>query len=250
MEWIVRTLDGQQVLSSLRLADRLATQGVIIGSSRENADVLFEDQSVADGHARLWLDDRDGLTIEDLGTGHETFVNDQRVRMPYTKVPLGVGQNFTLGKARFEIAVRRTTGTAPRSEKCKIPLDAELDQDVARNELEIMLSTFDRWGRVLQRRVRRPAIVHEPIELCSIGREPLGDNFVVDGEFVSRAHATIGYHPVLGWVIRDDGSRNGTLVNDTEQRIGKEWVAIERRTIYIGDHPINISHLSNKAWLD
>jgi pSer/pThr/pTyr-binding forkhead associated (FHA) protein len=48
----------------------------------------------------------------------------------------------------------------------------------------------------------------------SIGRDP-GNTLFVDVHDVSRRHATIVTHGA-GWAVMDQGSRNGTFVNDQQ----------------------------------
>lgn len=65
-----------------------------------------------------------------------------------------------------------------------------------------------------------------------IGREPTQDIALVGDTTSSRRHARLGYDDVNGWVLRDQGSANGTWVNG---------VRVQEQPVYPGDM-IRIGH--------
>ncbi len=258
MEWIIRSAGGIDTVLSSK-TQTLETSGLVIGSSAK-ADFRLADPSVADNHARLHLGKigKDALSIEDLGSGRPTIVNGQHLRMPYEQMPLGVGSRIMIGQIELEVLARRNTGTGstrpvpPDAKPPPLPPDAAIGTPW--DELEIMLSTFDKWGMAVQRRIRRDPAVGSPIQLSVIGRTRESSDFVVDVPSISRPHAAIGYDLAAGWVICDLGSTNGTLVPDGKfdewRPVGKDWAPISGKKIRLGDHEVRLSRLFVHTWLE
>jgi neutral peptidase B len=80
---------------------RDAADGLIIGRSPEQADLVIADQSVSRKHARLRLKGSD-LAIEDLDSANGTVV-DGRVIKAGRPVPLDPGGEVELGAVRLTL---------------------------------------------------------------------------------------------------------------------------------------------------
>ena len=93
---------GQAVRLTIA-AERLreTADGLVLGRSAEQADLVIADQSVSRKHARLRLKNND-LAIEDLDSANGTVV-DGRVIKAGRPVPLDPGADVELGAVRLTL---------------------------------------------------------------------------------------------------------------------------------------------------
>lgn len=78
--------------------------GLVIGRSSENADLVVNDARVSRAHCRLRLTDG-GLTVEDLGSTNGTFLNDARLQ-PQQPHAVGSGDRVKLGSVELLVSQR------------------------------------------------------------------------------------------------------------------------------------------------
>lgn len=102
--WVLSGFDGagqavRLTVSGSKLRD--AADGLIIGRSAEQADLVIADQSVSRTHARLRLKGSD-LAIEDLESANGTVV-DGRVIKAGRPVPLDPGAEVDFGAVRLTL---------------------------------------------------------------------------------------------------------------------------------------------------
>jgi len=104
LAWVLSGFDGAGQAVRLTVAEaklRDAADGLIIGRSPEQADLVIADQSVSRKHARLRLKSND-LAIEDLDSANGTVV-DGRVIKAGRPVPLDPGAEVELGAVRLTL---------------------------------------------------------------------------------------------------------------------------------------------------
>jgi hypothetical protein len=104
LTWVLSGFDGagqavRLTVSGSKLRD--AADGLIVGRSAEQADLVIADQSVSRTHARLRLKAND-LAIEDLESANGTVV-DGRVIKAGRPVPLDPGAEVELGAVRLTL---------------------------------------------------------------------------------------------------------------------------------------------------
>lgn len=104
LAWVLSGFDGAGQAVRLTVAGaklRDAADGLIIGRSPEQADLVIADQSVSRKHALLRLKGSD-LAIEDLDSANGTVV-DGRVIKAGRPVPLDPGAEVELGAVRLTL---------------------------------------------------------------------------------------------------------------------------------------------------
>jgi hypothetical protein len=104
LAWVLSGFDGAGQAVRLTFAEaklRDAADGVVLGRSPEQADLVIADQSVSRKHARLRLKSGD-LAIEDLDSANGTVV-DGRVIKAGRPVPLDPGTEVELGAVRLTL---------------------------------------------------------------------------------------------------------------------------------------------------
>lgn len=104
LSWVLSGFDGAGQAVRLTIAEaklRDAADGLVLGRSPEQADLVIADQSVSRKHARLRLKSGD-LAIEDLESANGTVV-DGRVIKAGRPVPLDPGAEVELGAVRLTL---------------------------------------------------------------------------------------------------------------------------------------------------
>jgi hypothetical protein len=104
LAWVLSGFDGAGQAVRLTVAEaklRDAADGLIVGRSPEQADLVIADQSVSRKHALLRLKGSD-LAIEDLDSANGTVV-DGRVITAGRPVPLDPGAEVELGAVRLTL---------------------------------------------------------------------------------------------------------------------------------------------------
>jgi pSer/pThr/pTyr-binding forkhead associated (FHA) protein len=144
-----------------------------------DCDVVIARDEVSRAHA-LITRERDGWTIEDLGSRNGTFVNEQRVE----RTTIRAGDTIRLGEhVRIEIPGTRPAAAAKPGAWVLIALG----EDAALGRIQL------KAGATL------------------VGRESPAD-LVIGDLSVSRTHARLESDPAA-LVVTDLGSRNGTFRN-------------------------------------
>lgn len=103
--WMLSGFDGEGQAVRLMVAEarlRQAADGIVIGRSPEQADLVISDQSVSRKHALLRLKSGD-LAIEDLDSANGTVI-DGRVIKAGRPVPLDPGAQLELGAVRLTLS--------------------------------------------------------------------------------------------------------------------------------------------------
>jgi hypothetical protein len=104
VSWVLSGFDGAGQAVRLTVAEaklRQAADGLVIGRSPEQADLVISDQSVSRKHALLRLKSGD-LAIEDLDSANGTVI-DGRVIKAGRPVPLDPGAEIELGAVRLTL---------------------------------------------------------------------------------------------------------------------------------------------------
>jgi FHA domain len=102
--WVLSGFDGAGQAVRLMVIEaklRQAADGLVLGRSPEQADLVISDQSVSRKHALLRLKSGD-LAIEDLDSANGTVV-DGRVIKAGRPVPLDPGAQLELGSVRLTL---------------------------------------------------------------------------------------------------------------------------------------------------
>lgn len=176
---------------------RLDRPLTIVGS-KLHSHLRIVSQAISGSHALL-LNLGNHVFVRDLMSRTHVFVNDRQV----TEAQLKYGDVLRFGEMRFRFAdadVVRPSLARIRSEPARLHLPGRPD----------------------------PVVVEAP--LFVFGRQK-GADMVLESSRVSKAHAVL-YMQAGGWMLRDLGSREGTLVNGTPIRAmaltGGEAVRIGR----------------------
>jgi pSer/pThr/pTyr-binding forkhead associated (FHA) protein len=176
---------------------RLDRPLTIVGS-KLHSHLRIVSQAISGSHALL-LNLGNHVFVRDLMSRTHVFVNDRQV----TEAQFKYGDVLRFGEMRFRFAdtdVVRPSLARIRSEPARLHLPGRPD----------------------------PVVVEAP--LFVFGRQK-GADMVLESSRVSKAHAVL-YMQAGGWMLRDLGSREGTLVNGTPIRAmaltGGEAVRIGR----------------------
>ena len=166
-----------------------------IGRTSRNTLEIHDDQSSRE-HCRLERCDDGSWTLTDLASRNGTLLNDQ----PIGQAPLRHGDLIRIGTTtiRFEL---------PQAERAATEA-AEAEREAAQEAGE---QTPEAIKLVLATGPSRGKAVVVAGKLTTIGRRPNND-IVLAGRGVSNRHAEIRRGPD-GFVLVDEGSRNGTFLN-------------------------------------
>jgi len=176
----------------------------------EDRGRLGGDPEISRRHARIARRSDRQLEIEDLGSANGTFVNDERIG---TRRTLAVGDVIRIGQTVLQV-----TGS-PVAEQAPAPTPAPaIVSPAPKAEVgDVLVITAGRAeGRVL-------TVGDELV----IGRGASGDGKLGDDLELSRRHARVARNADGELTIEDQGSANGTFVND--ERIDTP------RTLVVGD---------------
>lgn len=158
---------------------RLGAGAFVIGR-QEGCDVVLDDKEVSRQHARLLIDGP-VVVLQDLGSGNGTFLDGAAVE----QAVLPLDETFEIVPFTFSV---RLVGEIPAPEP------------------EAWLEIVDGPGTGQRFRLGSAE--------AGIGRHE-DQQVRLPDQSASRAHATVSREGD-GWVLRDKGSVNGTLVNDAK----------------------------------
>lgn len=206
--WLSGPLSGQKVT-----VDR---QQIVIGRDPTQCNVVVDSEVVSRRHVAVEIDERQNLTIDDLGSTSGTFVNGEAVK----RRALRDGDVIALGSVAVSAIVRAAGLAAPQTGIFRPALRDAAGQSVL---------GIGRW---------------------------LDNEVVLDAPGVSRHHATLTYDPGAEPLLTDLGSTNGTFVNGeplNEPRLlsPDDLVSLGGFVLRVRDreikwHDLNASHIS--AW--
>lgn len=201
------------------LAGRKTTiekQPIIIGRDPTQCNVVIDSDGVSRRHAALEIDDRENVTISDLGSSSGTFVNGEGL----TRGALRDGDVIALGSAAVSAIVHAAAPVVAQTGVITPALRDAAGQSVLR---------IGRW---------------------------LDNEVVLDAPGVSRHHATLTYDPGAEPLLTDLGSTNGTFVNgeplneprllSPDDLVSLGGFVLRVRGREIKWHNLNASHIS--AW--
>lgn len=113
--WLLKVLSGPNSGAEFVMH---GGSSYVIGTDPQQCDILFQDLSVSRRHARLSIDPKEIVVIEDLGSRNGTFVDGKRT----DKSPIGGNSLVAMGTTTFLLIDReaeRTTIVAPSSQEAK-----------------------------------------------------------------------------------------------------------------------------------
>ena len=172
-----------------------------IGRGEDNT-VVLEDPTVSRHHAVLYVE-RNGFTVQDLGSSNGTFVNGERLGAG--RVRINSGDNVRFGNQSF------TLTAAPIAERGA--------QGGRENDGISATEKKEKSGKVAKAFLISPE--GQRFELgegeTTIGRSPAND-IVIDNPTVSAYHAVVVFENGR-FVLRDLESTNGTVVNGTKVKV-------------------------------
>lgn len=171
---------------------------LVIGRSRDDADIVIADDSVSRRHACITRLGSDFL-IHDMGSSNGTSLNGRKID----------GRDVLLEPGRLVLGNMTAILSAGRA------ASARGSAHVAKGNW--LISGFDRQGRVIQHSftVAGTPRGNSFLPLCTIGRASNNDLVLYDSS-ISRKHAVIGIDPAMGLSVSDRGSRNGTHFDKAE----------------------------------
>lgn len=206
---------------------------------REKGDIIVTDHEVSSTHCQICYID-DVYHVFDMNSTNGTFVNNERV----LKSRLNDGDVLTIGKTSFRFSVQnedrvRHISTVFRTQGQKDPTDS-------RGAHSIVDTLIETEMRATQTYAMRLAITYfngqrEEVELRQrlvyLGRASSFGRFDEDEE-ISRKHALVKINDQGEMFVEDQGSTNGTFINDKkitgmnrigvndELRIGKTRIKV------------------------
>jgi ABC-type multidrug transport system ATPase subunit/pSer/pThr/pTyr-binding forkhead associated (FHA) protein/ABC-type multidrug transport system permease subunit len=204
--FLVVRAGGQSVTEPLGPAS--AFTSCLIGRC-ESAKIFLRYPTVSRHHCALWRRGEE-IWVQDLGSAHGTWIDDQRIDAPR---PLPPGTSFRVGdEVRIEVV---WPGRSIRG-------GGDAGRDVALEPLGAVRA--GRTARTVEFPLDRPRL--------TIGRDPDCEVPLPGQLMVSRRHATLESSGGR-WFIRDAGSSNGTFVNSV--RVGRPVELAKGDIISIGE---------------
>jgi putative nucleotidyltransferase with HDIG domain len=153
----------------------------------EHADVRVNDPSLSRLHARLWLDDRGTLLIQDLGSTNGITVNG----ILQTMATLRVGDVVCFGQIEYLVVQAATEADAPGSIPSPTIVRRVSVGDAASKVDRLALEALLRTSRELMAFADLPALLERVLDrFCSIAKPDRAAILLVDavtGELVPRA---------------------------------------------------------------
>lgn len=169
---------------------------IVIGRSSA-CDVMLHDGALGRRHSEI-RHEGGQVFLTDLGSVNGTFVNDQRERV--TTCILKNRDEISFGKSRLRVEFSEQEEEASVSATAPVSASPQL--------LLRVIQGKDR-GRVFE--------LQPGVKRFTVGRGQEA-NFVLEDRRVSRIHCTVERTPA-GFLLMDEGSLNGTFVNDNPTRI-------------------------------
>src|SRR5215471_5268873 len=171
---------------------------IVIGRSSA-CEVMLHDAALGRRHSEI-RQEGGKVLLTDLGSVNGAFVNDQQERV--TTYVLKNRDEISFGKSRLRV---------------EFP-EREDDFTISAAALENLLP--QRLLRVLEGKDTGRVFEFQPgVKRFTVGRGQEA-NFVLEDRRVSRIHCTVEATPT-GFVLIDEGSLNGTFVNDNPTRISR-----------------------------
>ena len=166
-----------------------------IGRASRNTLEIHDDQSSRE-HCRLERRDDGSWTLTDLASRNGTLLNDQ----PIDQAPLRHGDLIRIGTTTIRFELPQADHAAAEAAEAQREAAQEAGEQ-APEAIKLVLATGPSRGKAV--------LVAE--KLTTIGRRPNND-IVLAGRGVSNRHAEIRRGPD-GFILVDEGSRNGTFLN-------------------------------------
>lgn len=189
---------------------RLVLEGrrLILGRDSGKCQLVLEHALVSREHAAFEVDEAGRISVQDLGSTHGTFVNNEPVAATRE-----LRHGDTVGFGRMGVVAFRFEQTPASLPASLQPSREQLSVAEVRARLHAAGEAASRAGRSIFPAVASavPAQVHAP-SLLKIGRAADND-IVLESPAVSRYHARISYTADDVPVVSDAGSTNGTFVN-------------------------------------
>lgn len=170
-----------------------------VGRGRTCAVRLTRDQGVSGRHAILTVR-AGGLVVEDRGSRNGTFVNDARLAVP---TAVADGDRLRIGTSVFEVSVAVTPGGEETPETSGVAAEEEDTLPFEELPARLQILDGDRLGEIVE-------IPPDQVFMVGRGQEA---TLVLPDPFCSREHIAL-LSRAGRVVVRDNGSRNGLLVND------------------------------------
>lgn len=181
------------------IREYVLTEGATASIGRlETNDIWIPEQHVSRQHAVINY--RDGIfMITDLGSANGTFVNDQRLDVPF---PLASGDIIRLYVPELSFSAMVTAEDTLHAQESGYLITAT----TGTGSSKLVITTGPMEGKIM------PLLVNQ----VTVGRATNKANWEValQDPSVSRPHARLELIDNL-WVITDLGSANGTIVNGT-----------------------------------
>lgn len=176
-----------------------------------NADIILDDPAVSYKHALL-TQQGDASYLLDLGSRNGTFVNAERISIPYL---LKNGDVIKLG----ETSLVFRTGSVPSSKREIIkPPPVSLPEKRVEETVPLEITLTVQNGNMSGKTI---FLKQSP---TSLGRDPQ-NHIVIDEDIVSWNHAEFKQENTR-WFVKDNGSSNHTFINE-EKIIPHEYFPIK-----------------------
>jgi ABC transport system ATP-binding/permease protein len=176
-------------------------EGLTIGRSADNS-LAINDLAASRYHCKV-LPDAGGYAVVDLDSRNGTFVNGARITGAN---PLQHGDRIRIGKLEFQVSIIEVqpAGETMHGASEELPLGQTMIYSADQDQPWLMVSSGPGQGGMFT--LSRPRM-----QIGRASRDKKWDVDLID-KSVSRPHAEI-VQEKDGWVLKDLGSANGTLVN-------------------------------------
>jgi pSer/pThr/pTyr-binding forkhead associated (FHA) protein len=214
-------------------SERIAgPEGFIIGRDK-GSDGIIGDNTVSKRHARIFLNARQELVIEDLGSLNGTWKRGQTI----LREVFGQGETVRFGNVEYRIELHNTKAGKPLGPTPAVFTKAmEVSSTEASAEWRLVLSGMDEEGHIIQFVLESDGREGS----WTLGRKHGAVDLYLPHPRISSVHAQIRYRLSRGFEIRDLGSSNGTKVDSRD--VGYEYVTLRgARKISFGDCNLNVN---------
>ncbi len=202
------------ILSGAGLGDAIKLRQDATLFGREKGDVIINDVEMSSTHCQI-QNINSVYHIFDMNSTNGTFVNKVRI----VKSRLNTGDEVTLGKTTFRFALEedakvrhlntvfKTNTTSPNTHNSSI-VDTLIEKE-ARNKITFSLSLAIKYANGATESIDLPQ------RQVYLGRATSFGQFENDVE-ISRKHLLIKINDLGEVFIEDQGSTNGTLLNNAK----------------------------------
>ena len=207
----IKTSNGEEKSININQPKRTMT----IGRSADN-DIVIDDPKISRHHARL-INNGNGFAIEDAGSTNGVMVDERKV----SHSSLNNDSVVKIGSTQFRIPDITSSAVANSANKSSVnniapKIVANSDKQPVMTMVREKPVVGNTTWLTIQTGVQQGKRFELDGDLKSIGRSSSNDINVSDSS-VSRAHAVVKNQDGK-YVIFDNGSSSGTLVND--EKIG------------------------------